>query len=55
MIARQIDKKPRVVFLFSRFVVGTESMCLFPAALRAILVLDFEEPAIGVCTITVVS
>ena len=55
MIARQTDKKPRVVFLFSRFVVGTESMCLFSAVLRAILVLDFEEPGIGVCTITVVS
>ena len=55
MIVRQIDKKPRVVFLLSRFVVGTESVCLFSAALRAILVLDFEEPGAGFWAITVVS
>lgn len=27
--------KPRVLFLFSRFKVGAESVCMFPAALRA--------------------
>ena len=55
MTVRQIDKKPGVVFLCSRFVVGTESMCLFSAALRAFLVLDFEELGVGVCAISVVS
>ena len=52
---RQIDKKPRIVFLFTRFVVGTESVCLFSAVLRAILVLDFEELGAGVWAIIVVS
>ena len=55
MTVRQIDKKPGVVFLCSRFVVGTESVSLFSAALRAFLVLDFEEPGVGVCAISVVS
>lgn len=55
MTVRQIDKKPGVVFLCSRFVVGTESVSLFSAALRAFLMLDFEELGVGVCAISVVS
>lgn len=43
MTVRQIDKKPRVVFLWCGFVVGTESVCLFSAALRAFLVLDLRN------------